>query len=337
MHPPMHPDADRSQAAGNPRTRHSTGQLALIGSALAVLAIAGILLGTALLAPEKDELPSSDLSGSRSVGESLAASGQGGVNRVDSLDTISAELAALRLELEEERVARQALAKRLASLSARVGTEDSESSVTGRKASGGRADDAASAAPTAAPTAATSSPAHGALAGSQEDRPWFDRDALGKAGISSSEIKEIEELWEQHEMDKLYLDDQSRRDGSFRTPDYNREVAALDRELRDDLGTEGYDAYLYATGQPNRVVVRQVLENSPAGRAGLQAGDEIISYSGNPVFRPRELKHATGVGELGTPRILEVLRDGRSIRFNVPSGPLGINLWPISAQPLLNR
>lgn len=135
-------------------------------------------------------------------------------------------------------------------------------------------------------------------------------------------------------MDKLYLADQSKRDGTFRTAGYNEEFMSLRRELREDLGPEGYDAFLYATGRNNRVVVRQVLENSPAGRAGLEAGDVIVRYSGQRVFHPDEFKRATASGEFGAPVSLEVLRDGVHHRFSVSRGPLGISMKPFNDSPL---
>lgn len=85
------------------------------------------------------------------------------------------------------------------------------------------------------------------------------------------------------------------------------------------------------------MVVRQVLENSPAGRAGLEAGDVIVRYSGQRVFRPDEFKRATTIGQFGTPVTLEVLRDGVLYRFSVPRGPLGISMRPFNDPPLQDR
>lgn len=337
----MHRDAERSQAAGNAHPRHSKGQRALIGAALAVLAIAAAVLGNAVLSREegdggdrsdRGERDERDRKDEATAFEARVSRASSAGNQVELIETMSVELAALRRELETERMARQALAKQLASLSARIGKPGSETRDADPTSPDRQTDDAAT--KLAASAAQMASQAKPRPSAKQQDRPWFDRNALERAGISSSEIEEIVERWEQHEMAKLYLDDQSRREGTFRTPGYNQQLAGLDRELRGDLGTEGYDAYLYATSQNNRVVVRQVLENSPSGRAGLRAGDQIISYSGERVFWPRELKFATAAGEPGTPVVLEVLRDGRLIRFNVPNGPQGLSLQAINALPL---
>lgn len=110
----------------------------------------------------------------------------------------------------------------------------------------------------------------------------------------------------------------------------------LNRQVRNDLGVEGYDAYLYATGKPNRLNLKQVLENSPAGYAGLEAGDMVIRYDGERVFHGAEFKAATSRGEPGAPTSIEVVRDGQLLRFSVPRGPLGVQLDPVVAPPERN-
>lgn len=172
--------------------------------------------------------------------------------------------------------------------------------------------------------------------GTPEQEPpdnWFDREGLVEAGLSESEIREIEERWEEHEMQKLYLTDKATREGTLRTKEYFAQMAKLERAVLADLGTEAYDAYLFATGKPNRVLLKQVLESSPAGYAGLQADDIVIRYGGDRIFQPFELKTATNRGEAGTATSIEVLRDDRVLQFSVPRGPLGVQLNPLLLPP----
>jgi hypothetical protein len=175
----------------------------------------------------------------------------------------------------------------------------------------------------------------GELVGAKKpELPWFDRDALFAACGSTSVVANIEQRWEQFEMDKLYLGDAARRDGYLRKPRYRMALAKLERELRADYGSEAYDAFLYALGKPNRVTVDHVIADSPAGDAGLQKGDVVIRYDGERVFHPQELKRATNRGELGDLVLLDVMRDGEAVTLRLPRGPVGIRMKSRGDPPL---
>jgi serine protease Do len=60
------------------------------------------------------------------------------------------------------------------------------------------------------------------------------------------------------------------------------------------------------------VVVGQVFENSPASKAGLQAGDIITALGGKAVKDGRELQHVVASLPLNKPVDVTVLRDGKS-------------------------
>ena len=175
----------------------------------------------------------------------------------------------------------------------------------------------------------------GEFEGAQKQAPpWFDRDALLDACGSTSIVADIEERWEQFEMDKLYLGDAARRDGYIRKPKYRMKLARLEQDLRAGYGPESYDAFLYARGKPNRVVVDHVIANSPAGDAGLQKGDVVIRYDGERVFYPQEFQRATNRGELGDLVLLDVMRDGEAVTLRLPRGPLGIRMKARADPPL---
>ena len=136
----------------------------------------------------------------------------------------------------------------------------------------------------------------------------------------------MKEVWEEREMEKLYLTDEANRNGTIRNKEFYDRLANLNRTVREELGDELYDAFLYATGTPNRVVVKQVLENSPAGYSGLATGDVVIRYSGERIFDALRFKQATADGEVGRPVSIEVERDGEVFSFGIPRGPLGVQL-----------
>jgi S1-C subfamily serine protease len=96
--------------------------------------------------------------------------------------------------------------------------------------------------------------------------------------------------------------------------------------FRDELGDETYDRVLYATGRPNRTVVRDVLSQSAGRAAGLEPGDVIWRYDDSLVLLPHELQRATAAGRPGELVPLEVLRDGELERLFVPRGPLGARI-----------
>lgn len=94
--------------------------------------------------------------------------------------------------------------------------------------------------------------------------------------------------------------------------------------LRAELGDSDYERFLEAQGQPTSVQITRVLDGSPGNQAGLQPGDQIISYDGNRVFNVADLRDQTMLGEQGDNVVLEIDRDGVRMQLSVPRGPVGI-------------
>ena len=94
--------------------------------------------------------------------------------------------------------------------------------------------------------------------------------------------------------------------------------------LREKLGDSEYERYLQAQGSATAITVRNVIDSSPANRAGLLPGDEIVSYDGNRVFGMYELRSMSFSGSPGEDVVVEVMRDGQSMQIILPRGPLGI-------------
>ncbi len=101
-----------------------------------------------------------------------------------------------------------------------------------------------------------------------------------------------------------------------------------DWRLRQELGDAEYERYLAATGRPTEIAVREVMASSPASRAGLQAGDVIVSYDGTRIFNAGELRSFAMTGSQGDAVVVEIVRDGNRMQLVLPAGPMGIQMGP---------
>jgi C-terminal processing protease CtpA/Prc len=169
-----------------------------------------------------------------------------------------------------------------------------------------------------------------------EQQTWFNDQVMLDAGLSRAEVSQLHTKYEEIEMQKLYLRDRAVREGWRGTPRYMEEFNKLEDQfdaMHAQIGDNAYDAMLFATGQPNRVVVQDVLDNSPAKQAGMQAGDMIMRYGDGRIFNWTELRSAT---QAGTPEeiiTVDLIRNGHPIQVYVPRGPLGIRMDMISSKP----
>ena len=128
----------------------------------------------------------------------------------------------------------------------------------------------------------------------------------------------------------MYLKDRASREGWLNTARYRKEQLQAQnayRELRPELGDDAYDRMLYALGQVNRVVVRDIMQNSSAEQYGLQANDRVYEYDDQRVFTGQELNDlVTQGGDAGTLVLVRVLRGEQQLDFYLPRGPIGIRL-----------
>jgi hypothetical protein len=147
----------------------------------------------------------------------------------------------------------------------------------------------------------------------EAQRPIVER--LTAAGFSPDRAAWIERRQEELRMQALQEQYDARREG--------RPVAVGDA-LRTDLGDADYERYLRALGRPTSVGVADVLASSPAERAGLLPGDEIVAYNGKRVFDTGELNALTLEGTPGETVVLDVRRDGQTMQLVMPRGPIGI-------------
>jgi len=159
---------------------------------------------------------------------------------------------------------------------------------------------------------------------------------LIKAGVDPEQADDILRRKNDIDLKKLELRDRATREHYIGTSRYNRELSALtekDVSLREEIGDQAYDSYLYASGQSNRVLVKSVMAGSQADLAGIQGGDVILSYDDQNLFGWSELQQATTQGERGEYVNVNVSRDGQLFNIWVPRGPLGVRLGAARLEP----
>jgi hypothetical protein len=179
-----------------------------------------------------------------------------------------------------------------------------------------------------------SPPSTGDAAPSQAADPAADgvsavEHALVAAGIAPAAAAEIKHRQDSLALEEIYLRDQATREQWLDAPRFAEEMAKIQRQrtaMRDEIGDEAYDAYLAALGQPNRVRIEDVLHDSPAAQAGVQAGDIVLRYGDARIFATDELVAATHGGTPGENVHLELMRNGQPLAIDVPRGPLGVSI-----------
>ena len=70
------------------------------------------------------------------------------------------------------------------------------------------------------------------------------------------------------------------------------------------------------------IVIGQVMENSPAYKAGLMQGDVIRKVDGKPVLKPEAIQEAIRAKALNSRIAIDILRNGHPISVDVVSEPL---------------
>lgn len=151
--------------------------------------------------------------------------------------------------------------------------------------------------------------------------------ALVRAGLDPDWAAEIRRRNDKLTMDSMFLQDQARREGWTNTVRYANASNELEQRrigLREEIGDNIYDQFLYETGLPNRVLINEVLEGSPAHQAGMKPGDEMLSYNGQRIFELNEMVSESRSGSSGKLVAVEVMRGGQVVQIYLPRGPLGV-------------
>jgi len=227
------------------------------------------------------------------------------------------ELLALRAELRQEIDARQRLERDVSLLHARIEMLDAKAAGLELAADPeGDADEET-----------TASGQRGV------QRRAFDQGALLAGGVDPDEAEALRAAWEDLQMEKIYLNDQAAREGWAGTARHRREQRALSAGLREQLSPESYDRYLFATGGHNRAKVVDVIDRSNGATAGFAIGDRILSYDGQRVFNPDDLRKLAASGRSGESVRVEVARGKTTTTIDIPRGPIGLMLMPDRESP----
>jgi serine protease Do len=77
------------------------------------------------------------------------------------------------------------------------------------------------------------------------------------------------------------------------------------------------------TGQESCIEVIDVVDESPAGRAGIKIGDLIMAVDGKPMRRVTDLQTLLQHEVIGSPLTVVLLRDGNERKVQVTPTELG--------------
>lgn len=167
-------------------------------------------------------------------------------------------------------------------------------------------------------------------------RRLYNQDNLIRGGIDSSLAEDIVRRKNTVELKRLALQDRATRDNYLNTQRYYDELDDINKQdvsLREELGDDRYDQYLFDSKQNNRVKISSVMLGSAAEQVGIKKGDIILSYDNQRLFNWQELKDATAEGQLGEYISININRRGEIFSFSVPRGPLGIQLGAARLAP----
>jgi hypothetical protein len=150
----------------------------------------------------------------------------------------------------------------------------------------------------------------------ERDRRAIER--LVSAGFAPDRAAWIHRRTQELRFETMQSQYEARREG--RPPPPDLETTAL----RAELGDQDYERFLSAMGRSTSVNVMGVLASSPAERAGLEPGDEIVAYDGKRIFDIAELNELTLGGTSGESVVVDVRRNGQNLQLVLPRGPIGV-------------
>ena len=272
----------------------------------AVLLVIGVLIGYTLLSsrsPEESVVDQGDYPPARLL--------NGAPVQPDDSESLSA----IRQQLDQERLAREQL---------RAGLEALQMRVEGLERTRSAADTEASPSITPIPPTDTVPVVKSSV------------QALIESGISEERAIWLQQRLDENELQQLYLRDRASREGWLKTPRYykeNQQYRNAVTKLRDEVDDDVYDRLLYALGRANRVVIKDIMQNSVAGQYGLQGGDSIIEYDGQRIFNSNELSSLVTQGGSGVMTLVRVKRGGEILDIYLPRGPLGIRMSATRIEP----
>lgn len=154
-------------------------------------------------------------------------------------------------------------------------------------------------------------------------------DTLVSAGVDLQSAQALQDRQDQFQLARLELFDQAEREGWADSEQFTDRLTELNEtrpDLREELGDDAYDRYLFEAGRNNRVVIASIIPGSAAEIAGLSPGDVVMSYAGERIFSTNELQSATRSGVRGEFVAMNVDREGQRLFFDIQRGPMGVTL-----------
>jgi serine protease Do len=100
-------------------------------------------------------------------------------------------------------------------------------------------------------------------------------------------------------------------------------IQDVTRELAESFGMD----------KPRGALVAKVLDDSPAEKAGLEVGDVITRFNGEPVVRSSNLPPLVGISPVGKKVRVEILRKGKTKILKVKLGELPEDDVQVAGEP----
>ncbi|MGB5735103.1 MAG: PDZ domain-containing protein [Thiohalocapsa sp.] len=164
---------------------------------------------------------------------------------------------------------------------------------------------------------------------SRPTTPDEQRTALLRAGVTAEVADDLVWRRAQLSLDRLDLRDQAIREGWLNSDRYREEMRKINEQrvsVRDEIGVDAYDRYLFETGQDNRVLVDSVIPGSAGEDSGMLPGDVIERYGDQPIYDFGDLRGATSDGARDELVPVTVRRGNQLVELLLPRGPIGIGL-----------
>ena len=95
-------------------------------------------------------------------------------------------------------------------------------------------------------------------------------------------------------------------------------IQDVDKNLAESFGLE----------KPRGALISQLQPDGPAQFGGLQTGDIIVEFDGQPILRSSDLPHVVGLTSPGEEVKVEIVRDGKPKTLRVEIGSLGADETP---------
>jgi serine protease Do len=106
--------------------------------------------------------------------------------------------------------------------------------------------------------------------------------------------------------------DQLRENGTVARGYLGVLIQDVDRDLAESFGM----------AQPNGALVSRVMQDSPAGNAGIEVGDIILAFNGQRLLNSSQLPPMVGTTRVDSIAELRVLRDGEEMTLPITIGRL---------------